>query len=143
MKVVQTSIKHLSQLRDLWHHVFGRFGYSEEVYESIFFDLNAYGWVCIHESKVIGGLMSLRHSGALEITSIVVLAENRRTGIGEKLVKEVMSFAERREIREVFFHTQPTNHAAIHLFARFGFQFTQADGIYHTGEMAHRYRVLL
>ncbi|MGB0647835.1 MAG: GNAT family N-acetyltransferase [Bradymonadia bacterium] len=141
MQIVRASIKDLSQLREIWKHAFSHFGYSIEVYESMFFDLNGCGWVGLHNGTVIGGLMGVKHSGSLEITSIAVVAEKRRTGVGERLVKEAMNFAQLSGVREIFFHTQPANQAAIRLFEGCGFHFVKADGAYHTGELAHRYRV--
>lgn len=87
--------------------------------------------------------MAVNHGGAMEITSIAVLAEKRRRGVARTLVTTAMSYAEGSDVREVFFHTQLGNKPAIRLFEDFGFRFASVDGVYHTGELAHLYRALL
>lgn len=143
VQVVRASIKHLPQLRVIWAQEFSRFGYDIELYESMFFDLDAHCWVCICKNSVVGELMAVNHGGAMEITSIAVLAEKRRRGVARTLVTTAMSYAEGSDVREVFFHTQPGNKPAIRLFEDFGFRFASVDGVYHTGELAHLYRALL
>ncbi len=80
-------------------------------------------FVAREDERVVGvvGFEAYRHCGLLR--SLAVVADQRRRGIGARLVEAVLGFAEALGISDVYLLTDD----AVDYFRRFGFEPTRRD----------------
>lgn len=136
----KANLGHLVCLRSLWHETLGQFGYSTEMFETLFFDLETECWVLKNPAHVVAFILYRRDGCSAEIIGMAVRADSRRQGAGLSLVSTCMDTLINAEVSSVFFHTQTDNVAAQRLFENYGFKREGLDGHYPSGHEAVRYR---
>jgi ribosomal protein S18 acetylase RimI-like enzyme len=84
------------------------------------------------DGEAIGcvGLRPITPDGCCEMKRLYVTPQGRGSGLGEKLVADIVRIAEERGYREMRLDTLPTMASAIALYRRFGF--TPMDAYYDT-----------
>ncbi len=84
------------------------------------------------DGEAIGcvGLRPITPDGCCEMKRLYVTPQGRGSGLGEKLVADIVRIAEERGYREMRLDTLPTMASAIALYRKFGF--TPMDAYYDT-----------
>jgi ribosomal protein S18 acetylase RimI-like enzyme len=84
------------------------------------------------DGEAIGcvGLRPITPNGCCEMKRLYVTPQGRGSGLGEKLVADIVRIAEERGYREMRLDTLPTMASAIALYRKFGF--TPMDAYYDT-----------
>jgi ribosomal protein S18 acetylase RimI-like enzyme len=81
---------------------------------------------------ILAGLIAVycddRENRGAYITSVSVLTELRHHGVGACLLRRCLEYLNGREFTYVELEVDSTNHEAIRLYERFGFQAVRADG---------------
>ena len=77
--------------------------------------------VATYRRRVVGYIDFWLVSGEIELTSIAVHPEFKRSGVGRQLMSEMMRFAEENKVSFVYLDVRVSNHPAQRLYARFGF----------------------
>ena len=73
--------------------------------------------------QIVGfiGLMAVAGEG--DITNVAVLPSYRKQGIGDSLVREMLTVAKEKKICKIMLEVRASNEAAIHLYEKYGFEF--------------------
>jgi ribosomal protein S18 acetylase RimI-like enzyme len=137
--VEKATLGHVPDLRRLWHENFDRFGYGEDRFETMFFDLNTDCLVATDGVVSLGFILFARAGRRAEILGLAVARQSRRHRLGDALVNRCLKTLKGKGARHVSFHTQPENLAAQLLFESYGFRAQGVDGHYPSGEQAVRY----
>ncbi len=97
--------------------------WSLENFENIFRYGENYYLTAWEEDRIVGfiGLMAVAGEG--DITNVAVLPTHRKMGIGDRLVREMLTLAKEKEIRKIMLEVRASNEAAIHLYEKYGFEF--------------------
>jgi putative acetyltransferase len=78
-------------------------------------------WVASHAEQVVGTVAAAPRDAALYIRSMALRPLPRGNGLGQMLLEQVESFAQRHSFRRMFLSTTPFLYRAIRLYERFGF----------------------
>ena len=138
--IQKANLGHLVSLRCLWRKSLGQFGFSVEMFETLFFNLDTECLVLQSADEVIAFILFRRDGRNAEIIGLAVQQGSRRQRAGLHLVEACMEALKNAEVSSVFFHTQTDNVAAQRLFENYGFNREGLDGHYPSGHEALRYR---
>lgn len=84
---------------------------------------NAYCLVDKH--PIAFGQILDKGNGRTHLAKIIVAPDKRGTGIGSLLIAELLKLAKQKSFNVVGLNVQPDNEAAIKLYSKLGFEFTQ------------------
>jgi peptidyl-dipeptidase Dcp len=82
-------------------------------------------WMCEHDSKMIGFLLAQHRPAAVQLRYFILLPEYRGIGLGKKLMREFITFMQQCGVKDAYLWTTDEQHAAISLYARFGFRLSE------------------
>jgi len=77
--------------------------------------------VAEHDGRVVGYQISTRTSIGLHLARLAVRPDSQGYGIGQSLVKDLISHADRRNIQRFTVNTQGDNSASLMLYKKLGF----------------------
>lgn len=93
--------------------------------EQIFLDCLKVGYLCqlcIEDGIITAyAIMSLEASVEAHILNLCVAPSRQNKGIGQALLSKMLDKARRKKIETVFLEVRPSNHAAISLYNKMGF----------------------
>lgn len=97
--------------------------WSIDSFQDIFSYRDNYYMTAWEDGQIVGfiGLMAVAGEG--DITNVAVLPSYRKRGIGDALVKSILSLAEEKNITKIMLEVRASNEAAIHLYEKYGFEF--------------------
>lgn len=81
-------------------------------------------WICQHQQRIIGFMVAQHREEALQLRYLLFRPEYRGIGLGKKLMQAFMEFMKAANYTKAFLWTTEEQHAAIALYARFGFRLT-------------------
>ncbi|MDH5186165.1 MAG: ribosomal protein S18-alanine N-acetyltransferase [candidate division WOR-3 bacterium] len=104
------------------------------------YDMNraqAYCMVARGNNRVLGYLIGWKVDDKLHIANIAVQPDERRKGIGGKLLKTILEIGKEIKCKGIFLEVRVSNRIAQNFYRKFGFvhTFTQKQ-YYHDGEEA-------
>ncbi len=74
------------------------------------------------ESGIVGSIAIVaRSDNTCQLRWLLVLPEYRKTGLGQKLIREALIYAENMGFGKIFLETSNEQQAAIHLYEKYGF----------------------
>lgn len=79
-------------------------------------------WVAEHERQIVGTVSVVPEGDSLHLRSMAILPAARGARIGERLLREIETFARANAYSRLFLSTTPFLHRAIRLYQRFGFE---------------------
>jgi ribosomal-protein-alanine N-acetyltransferase len=122
IEIVPMTQQHIDQVSQLEAICFYTAWSKEDFIKEITENNLALYYVAIQDTTVIGycGMWHIVDEG--HITNIAVLPENRRTGVGTKLVQKLMDTAIERHIVGLTLEVRIGNLSAQKLYTRFGFK---------------------
>ena len=82
-------------------------------------------WVCEHQGRMIGFLLLMDREKAAQLRYFLIEPEYRGLGLGVKLLNLYMDFLRECGYKESYLWTTHELDAAIHLYQRIGFTFTE------------------
>ena len=74
------------------------------------------------DPEILGYAGILMVPDEADVTKVSVVPEEKRKGIGEALLRELMKMAPSRGIRKIFLEVRESNSAAIRLYEKTGFE---------------------
>ncbi|UCC55571.1 MAG: ribosomal protein S18-alanine N-acetyltransferase [Gammaproteobacteria bacterium] len=92
-------------------------------------------WVAERQGIIEGyGIISIA-AGEAHLLNLCVRPESQRQGIGLKILQHLITIARRHEAEIIFLEVRPSNHAAIELYRRTGFnELGTRKNYYPTGD---------
>jgi [ribosomal protein S18]-alanine N-acetyltransferase len=90
------------------------------------------GWVAEEKTEVTGFLVGRRVASDLEILNFAVRADDRRHGIGAKLLRAAFDWAQSFQARHAILEVRASNLAALHFYERHRFQVVGRRPRYYT-----------
>ena len=87
-----------------------------------FVNPNGYFFVAEREQKIVGyiGMMKAENEG--DILNVAVSTQNRRQGIGTRLMEHLLYFAQEKGIETLFLEVRESNRGAIALYEQEGWE---------------------
>jgi putative acetyltransferase len=79
-------------------------------------------WVALLDGRIVGTVAVVAKGESLYIRGMAILPAARGARIGERLLKEIESFAIEHHYRRLFLSTTPFLSRAIRLYEKFGFR---------------------
>lgn len=110
--------------------------WSQNSLETFLENFQSYCLVAKVQNKIVayGGLLWVLDEG--EITNIAVLPDFQSQGIGQELVKGLLSFSRRQELSYLHLEVAENNLKALRLYRRLGFQQVgRRKGYYEDGQV--------
>lgn len=83
---------------------------------------NAYFWVAILDSKVIGYCGMHNALDEWYIANIAVLPEYQGNGLGTILTKQLVDYAQKQKGAFITLEVRPSNHTAVNIYSKLGFE---------------------
>ena len=96
--------------------------WKEEMLKSAIKNDNFYGFKVEIKEEVLGYAHFSVSLDALDINSVFVFPKNRKNGVGETLINEILSFASKKNIEKIFLEVRESNAPAINLYEKLGFK---------------------
>jgi ribosomal-protein-alanine N-acetyltransferase len=91
------------------------------------------GWIAAHEETVAGFVVIRRIHHEVEILNLAVARDERRKGIGTKLLETALENAAKQGVLGTFLEVRMSNDAALSLYRRHGFRVVgRRLGYYHS-----------
>jgi len=106
--------------------------WSEAEYRRLFTEDTAHVTLVIEEDYVHGFIVGRKLGLEWEIENIAVAEALRRRGLGERLVRELLSLASNRGAQGIFLEVRESNEAARGLYSKMGFVETGRRKSYYT-----------
>jgi len=78
-------------------------------------------WVAVKDAELVGYAVLSYFGNEAELTNIVVTEENRKLGIGSRLLSKIIDVAVGLRIEKIFLEVRSSNEQAGILYERFGF----------------------
>lgn len=78
-------------------------------------------FVAKKEQRLVGYMLYQTWEQELELHTIAVASHERRQGIAHKMMEFLMKDAYAGRMKHIFLQVRPSNHAARHLYKKFGF----------------------
>lgn len=79
------------------------------------------GWVLLHDRVITGYILAYVRSGECHILNFCVKPEMRGMGLGSQLLEHVLTFAKDHGADMAILEVRPSNHPAIYLYHKVGF----------------------
>lgn len=95
--------------------------YSRQIFEQELKIQVATLWVALHRKKIVGYIDFWLIRDEMELISIAVHPDYKKTGIGETLMQEMMRYAHRHAARFIHLDVRESNRGAQRLYEKFGF----------------------
>ncbi len=92
-------------------------------------------WLVAEVAGRLVGLADIEHrrwNNSAWVWHIAVDREWRRRGVGTRLMRRVVAWGRRKELRAIMLETQTNNWPACRFYLRFGFRLTGLDDHYYT-----------
>ncbi len=115
------SIEDIPSVSKLEKETFGSEAWSEKDYIEVLGLSYAYYLVAYEGEKLIGSCGLRNMCGDGEITNVMIVPEERKKGIGEKMLLELMSRTREIGVREFTLEVRSQNMPAIGLYKKLGF----------------------
>jgi len=90
----------------------------------IFLDCLRVGYDCLvgeHDGEVAGYAIMSSGAGEAHLLNLCTRTEQQRRGLGETLLRRVIALAKSKQVDSLFLEVRPSNHAALHLYSKIGF----------------------
>ncbi len=116
--------------------------WSLEVFERCF-TAGSLGWVIEYDQQVVGFVIILIQVGEGHILNLCVHPHYQHQGFGEKLLKKVFQVAEQQKATIIYLEVRITNHRAIRLYKKLGFQLISSRKNYYTTSDGHKEDALI
>ena len=93
----------------------------------------AHMFVGVVDREKIVGYFDFWHIGPeIHLINIAVAPTYRQQGVGGQFMQSMMDFAKKHEVKEFYLDVRESNHKAIQLYERFGFQSMAIRDAYYT-----------
>lgn len=92
-------------------------------------------WICEADTQIVGSILLMhRENNEAQLRYFYIESDYRRLGLGNKLMQEAIDFAKACHYKTVYLWTEDELDAALHLYGKFGFQFTEKKTSTHFGK---------
>ena len=120
IEIIPAEMKHISDIIKIEQASFDP-PWSEDALMSELGRSDAFFAVAVEEGTVLGFCVLRLLSGEAELFQIAVAQEDRRSGIGSRLLEEALAFSVQNGAVSVFLEVRKSSEAAIGLYEKFGF----------------------
>ena len=92
-------------------------------------------WICEADTQIVGSILLMhRENNEAQLRYFYIESDYRGLGLGNKLMQEAIDFAKACHYKTVYLWTEDELDAALHLYGKFGFQFTEKKTSTHFGK---------
>lgn len=113
-----------------------------EVFERCF-TAGSLGWVIEVEQQIVGFIIILIQVGEAHILNLCIHPHFQHQGLGEQLLKESLQAAKQQKAAIAYLEVRVTNHRAIRLYKKLGFQLISTRKNYYVTEQGHKEDALI
>lgn len=102
-------------------------------------------WICEHENKIIGFLLSEHRDNSAQFRYYLILPEYRGIGLGNKLMQLFIEHLKEKKYRSAYLWTTKELDTAAHLYKKYGFLLAEEKESYAFGKhiTEQRYDLML
>lgn len=82
-------------------------------------------WICEHQNKIIGFLLSEHRGDAAQFRYFIILPEYRGIGLGNKLMELFIQHVKNKNYKSAYLWTTKELETAAHLYNKYGFELSE------------------
>ncbi len=91
--------------------------------ETVFSDCfgrDYYAWVVEKQEKIVGFIVILLQDGECQLMNIAINPDCQRQGLAQQLLKQAVTFAKSRQVKQLLLEVRKSNQAAINFYKNSG-----------------------